>query len=79
MATEVFMREDLEAILNGVAFLLGSEQAQGREAAAERRGAARALVAIATAIHVAPEPYMAQLQPAGRTTILLPAERDDTP
>jgi len=45
------MREDLEAILTATACLLGSETAQGREAA------------VAIAIHVAPEPLVARLQP----------------
>ena len=65
--SEVFVREDLEAILTATAALLGSETTQGREAASERRGAARALAAIAIAIHVAPEPLVERLRPVTRT------------
>jgi hypothetical protein len=79
MSYEVFLREDLAALLTALAFTLGMETAQGREAAAERRGAARTLAAIALAVHVAPEPLLAQLQSGPRTIWPELTDRKETP
>ena len=55
--SEVFMREDLAAILRALAVTaaVASAGAQAPHAAAYRRGFAAALAAIATALHVRPE------------------------
>ena len=69
--SEVFVREDLEAILQASAFLIGTETTRGREAMAERRGAARMATAIARAIHIAPEPLVAQIMQLAHEEVTL--------
>lgn len=63
--SEVFMREDLAAMLRSIAMTANvtSSEAASPHAAAYRKGFAAALCAVATAVHIAP----ADLLPDGVT------------
>lgn len=60
LQSQVFLREDLEAILCAIV-MANADRGDSPHDAAHRRGFAQAIVAIAVAIHVEPPPMMVQI------------------
>lgn len=55
LRSEVFLREDIAALLAAIALTAAQNPPPGPHAAAYRRGVATTLAAVATALHISPE------------------------
>ncbi len=63
MHSEVFLREDITALLAAIALTAAATGGNSPHDAAYRRGFAAAIGAVATGLHIAPGAIAARLQP----------------